>query len=95
MVVQAEPTRSVSLYRYLYPELISNSFQKRVLIRFFSDFSDFFADPEILFFQSNLRFSIETDSKNSFSRSRSIGSEPGALENLAELEMSRIRNEQN
>ena len=40
-----------------------------------------------------MRFSIESDSKNSFSRSRSIGSEPGAMENLAELEMSRIRNE--
>ena len=40
-----------------------------------------------------MRFSIESDSKNSFSRSRCIGSEPGIHENLAELERSTIRNE--
>ena len=33
-------------------------------------------------FQYKLRFSIESDSKNSFSRSRSIGSDPGILEIL-------------
>ena len=45
--------------------------------------------------------SSESDSKNSFSRSRSIGSDPGIMEiiwivmkNLAQLEMIRIRNEQ-
>ena len=41
----------------------------------------------------DFRFSIESDSKNSFSRSRCVGSEPGIHENLAELEMSTIRNE--
>ena len=38
-------------------------------------------------------FSIKYCSKNSFSSSRCIGSEPGINENLADLEMSRIRNE--
>ena len=52
-----------------------------------------------MFFE-NVCVSNESDSKNNFSRSRSIGSDPGILEiptmfmnNLAELEMSRIRNE--
>ena len=53
------------------------------------------------FFPKNLVLSLEfigSNSKNSFSRSRSIGSDPGILEsrsmfvkNLAEVEMSRIR----
>ena len=45
-------------------------------------------------FLNEKMFSNESDSKSSFSRSRSIGSKPGAMENLAEFEMSRIRNEQ-
>ena len=46
-----------------------------IFFRFFSDF-------EISFFLQILRFSIESDSKNSFSRSRSIGPDPGILEIL-------------
>ena len=47
----------------------------------------------IFCFPLKFRFAIESDSKNSFSRSRCIGSEPGIHENLAQLEMSTIRNE--
>ena len=59
------------------------------------DFFIFFFGSEISFFPQLLRFSYESDRKNGFSRSRCTGSEPGTPENLAELEMSRIRNEQN
>ena len=64
--------------------------KKKVLI---GKFFFFFSGPEISFFLLNFRFSIESDSKNNFSRSRCIGSEPGIHENLAELELSTIRNE--
>ena len=73
-----------------YTELISNSSQKRVLIRICSIFV---AGSEISNLPLNFRLSIESDGKNSFSRSRCIGSGPGIHENLAELEMSRVRNE--
>ena len=44
---------------------------------FFRTCSIFFSDFEISIFPEKFRFSIESDSKNSFSRSRCIGSEPG------------------
>ena len=77
----------------IYTEFISNSSPKRVLIRIFEIFSIFLSGSEISNFPSKLRFSYESDSKNSFSRSRCVGSEPGIHENLARLEMSTIRNE--
>ena len=51
------------------------------------NFSIFFSGSEISTFQLKLRFSIESDSKNGFSRSRCIGSEPGTHENLADFQI--------
>ena len=57
-------------------------------------FSNFFRVLKFqIFHKQKLRFSNESESKNSFSRSRCVGSEPGIHENLAQLEMSTIRNE--
>ena len=43
-------------------------------------FHDFFLNFVVLEFQISLVFSIEPDSKNSFSTSRSIGPDPGFME---------------
>ena len=79
-----------------YTELISKSSSKKgpnkvVLCVFVTAVHGFV----ILCFHPYLRFSIESDCKKRFSRSRSVGSQPGIREHLAEVEMSRSWNEEN
>ena len=80
-------------FNVVYRELTSNCCQKKVLIGHFRICSNLFWVLKFQNFITTWVCPLNLIAKTASPQSRCVGSEPGIHENLAQLEMSTIRNE--